>query len=105
MENENGSAVSRRDFIKNLGAGTIGAAIVSKDLLDPRQVEAAVHNQVEIMARPPSTEMYAKWQGIRKTTQAILDEFSSKAFGAKQVNWRLNISYSPDKKVKKRTIK
>ncbi len=40
MEKPKGKGVSRRDFLKGLGGGAIGAAVVSTGLLDPTTVEA-----------------------------------------------------------------
>ncbi len=40
MEKPKGKGVSRRDFLKGLGGGAVGAAVVSTGLLDATKVEA-----------------------------------------------------------------
>jgi xanthine dehydrogenase YagT iron-sulfur-binding subunit len=40
MEKTKGKGVSRRDFLKGLSGGAVGAAVVSTGLLDPTKVEA-----------------------------------------------------------------
>jgi xanthine dehydrogenase YagT iron-sulfur-binding subunit len=40
MEKPKGKGVSRRDFLKGLSGGAVGAAVVSTGLLDPTKVEA-----------------------------------------------------------------
>ncbi len=40
MEEEKGKGVSRRDFLKGIGAGSVGAAVISTGLLDAPNVEA-----------------------------------------------------------------
>lgn len=40
MEEKKGKGVSRRDFLKRVGAGSVGAAVISKELLDVPAVEA-----------------------------------------------------------------
>jgi hypothetical protein len=104
MEKGKGTEISRRDFIKDLGSGTIGAAIISTQLAGPSRVGAASSPLVEsplveIKARPPLKDLWDKWNGIRQTTQTILDAFAKNAgnVGAKQVNWRLNESGTTDK--------
>ncbi len=40
MEEKKGKGVSRRDFLKGIGAGSVGAAVISTGLLDAPRVEA-----------------------------------------------------------------
>jgi xanthine dehydrogenase YagT iron-sulfur-binding subunit len=40
MEEEKGKGVSRRDFLKGIGASSVGAAVISTGLLDAPNVEA-----------------------------------------------------------------
>jgi aerobic-type carbon monoxide dehydrogenase small subunit (CoxS/CutS family) len=40
MEEKKGKGVSRRDFLKGIGAGSVGAAVISTGLLDAPAVEA-----------------------------------------------------------------
>ena len=47
MEAErNGKGVSRRDFLKGIGGGAIGTAVVSTGLVKPDQVEAYTQEAV-----------------------------------------------------------
>ncbi|HEY2988944.1 MAG TPA: (2Fe-2S)-binding protein [Candidatus Binatia bacterium] len=40
MDEKKGKGVSRRDFLKGIGAGSVGAAVISTGLLDTPKVEA-----------------------------------------------------------------
>jgi xanthine dehydrogenase YagT iron-sulfur-binding subunit len=40
MEEKKGKGVSRRDFLKSIGAGSVGAAVISTGLLDAPRAEA-----------------------------------------------------------------
>ena len=40
MEEKKGKGVSRRDFLKGLGAGSVGAAVISTGLLNAPEAEA-----------------------------------------------------------------
>lgn len=87
--------VSRRDFMKDLGGGAIGAAIISTQILDPRLVEAATA-KFSIKSGIKVQQLGGRWKEIRKVTETILKEFED--LGAKQVNWRLNESNTVEKK-------
>ena len=95
MQKGNPKEVSRRDFIKDLGGGAIGAAIVSTHILDPMLVEAATA-KFSIKAGMKVQQLGGRWKEIRKVSETILKEFED--LGAKQVNWRLNESNTVDKK-------
>lgn len=91
MRKAKGKEVTRRDFIRDLGSGAIGAAIISTQLLDPRRVDAAdKYVKLRIKAGINVKELGNRWKDIREITQTILKEFEG--LGAKQVNWRLNES-------------
>ena len=96
MDNEKPVEISRRGFIKGLGSGTVGAALISSQLLSSCESKAANPPRIKIKARPPTTELWSKWSGIRDTTQKILNAFVN--LGAGQVNWRLNESDTLDKR-------
>src|SRR5262249_20712019 len=85
--------VSRRDFIKELGGGAIGAAIISTELL-ARPVDAAQNGKVDVHRNLKKNELGGRWDAIRGYTEAILKQFSG--LGAMQVNWRLNVSGKMD---------
>jgi hypothetical protein len=86
--------VSRRDFIKDLGGGAIGAAIISTQLLAPRPVDAAAASKVTVRPHMTIKDLGdTRWKEIKKLTDKILNEFG--LLGAKQVNWRLNQSDTP----------
>jgi hypothetical protein len=83
--------VSRRDFLTGLGASAIGTAIISTRLLNPDQAE--VHAAQSASKVPIALNMKKGewWEDIDKGMRTILEkEFG--AFGAKQLNLRLNES-------------
>jgi hypothetical protein len=83
--------VSRRDFIRDIGGGAIGAAIISTQFLDSRRVDAAdKYVKLTVKAGINVKGLGNRWKGIREVTQTLLKEFEG--LGAKQVNWRLNES-------------
>jgi hypothetical protein len=91
-----GEEVSRRDFIKDLGGGAIGAAIISTELLAPRPVDAAAaKGKITLKDRMTAKQLGDKWGDIRKVTTLVFKEFEG--LGAKQVNWRLNLPGTKDK--------
>jgi hypothetical protein len=88
--------VSRRDFIRDLGGGAIGAAMISTQLLDPRPVgAAAAKSKITLKAGMTAKQLGDTWGDIRKVTTDILKEFEG--LGVKQVNLRLNLSGTKDK--------
>lgn len=90
------SNVSRRNFLKDLGGSTIGAAIISSLFLDPGRVEAAAAGaKVSVAAREPSKQLKEKWQIIRAVMRNVLKDFQG--LGAMQVNLRLNASNKEDR--------
>lgn len=90
------SNVSRRNFLKDLGGSTIGAAIISSQFLDPGRVEAAAAGaKVSVAAREPSKQLKEKWQIIRAVMRNVLKDFQG--LGAMQVNLRLNASNKEDR--------
>jgi hypothetical protein len=86
--------VSRRDFIKDLGGGAIGAAIISTEFLAPRPVDAAAASKITVRPHMTIKDLGdTRWEEIKKLTDKILNEFGP--LGAKQTNWRLNQSDKP----------
>jgi hypothetical protein len=96
MEAKN--CVSRRNFLKGLGGGAIGTAIVSTQLLDPGRVEgaaAAKGKPTSGIKKKGGTLQWSDAEPIRKRVEEILKDLEG--HGARQINMRLNRSDTDDK--------
>jgi hypothetical protein len=80
--------VSRRDFIKDLSGSAIGAAIISACTYP---ISPAASDKVKVFEGMNKGDLGGRWNDIRKQTMSILNSLSS-SVGARQVNWRLNVS-------------
>jgi len=90
MGEEAKSKVTRRDFLKDVGVGAIGTAVISAGLLNPNQVEEAQAAAGRLVIPKGITPSHLG--EIRKHMVKFLEDSDLKAAGVVQVNLRLNES-------------
>ena len=90
MDEEAKSKVTRRDFLKEVGGGAIGAAIISAGVLNPNAVESA-QPPVPRASIPSGINDTHKGQ-IRTLLEQILNDSDLRAANVVHVNLRLNVS-------------
>jgi hypothetical protein len=95
MKEEARSKVTRRDFIKDIGSGAIGTALISAGVLTPQAVEAAQTAGAARAIIPKDLRPDPYLNEIRKRMEAFRDDL--KSFGVVHVNFRLNESETEKK--------
>jgi hypothetical protein len=95
MKEEATSKVTRRDFLKDVGAGAIGTAMISAGVLNPHAVEGA-QPPVPRGVIPNGINDTHKGQ-IRTLLEQILNDSDLIAAKVVHVNLRLNVSDSEQK--------
>jgi len=94
MGEEAKSKVTRRDFLKDVGAGAIGTAIISAGVLNPNHAEDA-QAAPGLLLIPKDMKPQPHLGEIRKHMELFLKEL--KPFGVIHVNLRLNQSAIDDR--------
>jgi len=89
-----GKGVSRREFLKELGAGAAAAAVISEKLLDPYTVEAATAKSI-VAVRSKVSESAPEVKGLQSVLQNFLPDILKASGGGDSgvlLNCRLNIT-------------
>jgi hypothetical protein len=87
-------AVSRREFLKELGASAVGAAVISEKLLGPYTVEAATGKSI-VAVHSGVSESAAEVKGLQSLLQSLLTEIISASGNGDSgvlLNCRLNVT-------------
>lgn len=86
-----GKDVSRREFLKELGAGAVGAAVISEKLLEPYAVEAATAKSFAVRSKvSESSEEVKGLQSVLQNFLLDIVEASGSGDSGVLLNCRLN---------------